>query len=59
VYLDIIINKIFKKEKKKERKERGLRGRGENWRDGSAIKSTDCSSKGSNLSNHIVAHNHL
>jgi hypothetical protein len=27
------------------------------WRDGSAVKSTDCSSRGP--SNHMVAHNHL
>jgi hypothetical protein len=32
----------------------------EGWRDGSVIKSTDCSSKGPELipSNHMVAHNH-
>ena len=31
------------------------------WRDGSVVKSTDCSSKGpcSNPSNHMAAHNHL
>jgi hypothetical protein len=30
------------------------------WRDGSVVKSTDCSSKGPefNPSNHMVAHNH-
>jgi hypothetical protein len=30
------------------------------WRDGSVVKSTDCSSEGPefNPSNHIVAHNH-
>jgi hypothetical protein len=29
------------------------------WRDGSVVKSTDCSSKGSIPSNHMVVHNHL
>jgi hypothetical protein len=31
------------------------------WRDGSAVKNTDCSSGGPefNSSNHMVAHNHL
>jgi hypothetical protein len=30
------------------------------WRDGSAVKSTDCSSRLSSIpSNHIVVHNHL
>jgi hypothetical protein len=31
------------------------------WRDGSAVKSTDCSSEGMSSipSNHMVTHNHL
>jgi hypothetical protein len=34
---------------------------GEDWREGSVVKSTDCSSKGPEFipSNHMVAHNHL
>jgi hypothetical protein len=28
------------------------------WRDGSVVKSTDCSSESSNPSNHMAAHNH-
>jgi hypothetical protein len=48
-------NKKKKKKKEKERKE------AEGWRDGSVVKSTNCSSRGPefNPSNHMVAHSHL
>jgi hypothetical protein len=32
---------------------------GLSWRDGSAVKSTDCSSRGHKFNSHIVTHNHL
>ena len=38
-----------------------LKNEAKDWRDGSVVKHTDCSSRGPefNSSNHMVAHNHL
>jgi hypothetical protein len=46
--------------KKRRRKER-IKNETQGWKDGSEVKSIDCSSKGLELipSNHLVAHNHL
>jgi hypothetical protein len=52
-------NKKTKNKKPQKQQQKIWEGWG--WRDGSAVKSTDCSSRGSefNSQQHMMAHNHL
>jgi type IV secretory pathway VirB9-like protein len=55
------VSKNQKKKKKKKEKEKEKEEKERGWRDGSAVKSTDCSFRGPRLisSIYMVAHKHL